>query len=325
MPVVAQSSYKAPLLCANAHVQTIIPTLFRKVSGVAYQRERIDTPDKDFIDLDWSRVGSERLAVVMHGLEGDSGRPYMKGMVKALNRNGWDAVAVNFRGCSGEPNKKLRMYHSGETEDLNSVICHVDASGIYRQVALVGFSLGGNVILKYLGEKGKMTHLLIKAAVTISVPCDLKACSDRLDELQNLPYVRRFLRLLHEKIRAKALMMPDSINDIGYERIKTLKAFDDRYTAPIHGFKDADDYYDKASSRGFLATISIPTLVINAADDPFLSSSCFPNEEAQASPHLFLDIPQHGGHVGFLAFNNSGEYWSETRTTSFLETVVPMS
>lgn len=322
MPVVARSNYTAPLLCSNPHVQTIIPTVFRKVRGVSYQRERIATPDGDFIDLDWAGVGSKRLAILLHGLEGDSGRPYMMGMVRALNRNDWDALAINFRGCSGEPNLKLRMYHSGETEDLHTVICHVAASGMYDKLALVGFSLGGNAILKYLGEQGDRKSPLIKQAVTISVPCDLKACSVRLEEFRNRPYLRRFLRMLHEKIRVKALMMPESISDIGYERIRTLKDFDDRYTAPMHGFKDADDYYEKASCRQFLPTISIPTLLINATDDPFLSASCFPVEEAKSNINLFLEIPEHGGHVGFMAFNNDGEYWSETRAIVFLNTMV---
>lgn len=322
MPVVAQSSYISPLFCSSPHVQTVIPTLFRKVSGVTYQRERIDTPDGDFLDLDWSRVGSRRLAIVLHGLEGDSGRPYMRGMVKALNRRGWDALAMNLRGCSGEPNRKLRMYHSGETDDLHTVIRHVTALESCDDLALMGFSLGGNVILKYLGERGDTPPALLKAAVAVSVPCDLTACAVRLEEFRNRLYLRRFLRLLHGKIRAKALMMPESVSDHGYERIKWLKEFDDRYTAPFHGFKDAADYYAQASSRQFLPNISVPTLLINAADDPFLSSSCFPTEEAKANPHLFLEVPRHGGHVGFMSFNHDGEYWSETRATTFLDTMV---
>ena len=145
---------RPPLFCSNTHIQTVIPTLFRKVSGVTYQRERIDTPDGDFLDLDWSRVGSKRLAIVLHGLEGNSTRSYMMGMVKALNRGAWDALAVNFRGCGGEPNRRLQMYHSGETGDLQTVIRHVSENDKYSALALVGSSLGGNVILKYLGEQG---------------------------------------------------------------------------------------------------------------------------------------------------------------------------
>lgn len=325
MPLIAQSSYAPPLLCSNAHIQTIIPSLFRKIHGITYQRERIETSDGDFLDLDWSRVGSTRLAIVLHGLEGDSGRSYMLGMVRALNRHAWDAVAMNLRGCSGEPNRRLPMYHSGQTEDLEIVIQRVADTSHYDELALVGFSLGGNVILKYLGEHEGETHPLIKAAVAVSVPCDLKACSVRLEELRNRPYLRRFLRLLHQKIRAKAQVMPEGVSDSGYEQIKTLKDFDDRYTARIHGFKDANDYYEKASSRQFLPTISVPTLLINAADDPFLAESCFPTDEAKSNPFLFLEIPSHGGHVGFMDFNNDGQYWSENRTVHFLETMIHSS
>ena len=325
MPVIPQSAYKAPLLCSNPHIQTIVPTLFRKVYGVTYQRERIETPDGDFLDLDWSRVGAKRLAVVLHGLEGNSTRSYIMGMVKALNRSAWDALAVNFRGCGGEPNRKLRMYHSGETEDIQTVIRHVSELANYSELALVGFSLGGNVILKYLGEQRGKTHSMIKAVVTISVPCDLKASSVRISALMNRLYLKRFLGMLHEKMKAKALMAPEKIDLRGYDKIRTLKEFDDRYTAPLHGFKDAYDYYEKSSSRQFLNRISVPTLLINAADDPFLSASCYPVEEAKANPNLFLEVPKHGGHVGFMASNNDGEYWSETRAVAFLKMVVSIS
>ncbi len=318
MPVIAKSTYKPPIFCSNTHIQTVIPTLFRKVPDVTYQRERIDTPDGDFLDLDWSRVGSKLLAIVLHGLEGNSTRSYMMGMVRALNRSAWDALAVNFRGCGGESNRRLQMYHSGETGDLQTVIRHVSGLSRYSELALVGSSLGANVILKYLGEQGEATPPIIRAAVTISVPCDLKASSIRISALMNRLYLKRFLKMLHEKMQAKALMAPEKIDLKGYEEIRTLKEFDDRYTAPLHGFKDAYDYYEKSSCRPFLPNISVPTLLINAADDPFLSASCYPYEEAKANPNLFLEVPKHGGHVGFMAFDHNGEYWSETRAVAFL-------
>ncbi|MFH0960491.1 MAG: alpha/beta fold hydrolase [Pseudomonadota bacterium] len=281
MPLIYESGYKAPFLLRNPHVQ-IVPTLFRKVEGVTYKRERIDTADGDFLDLDWSVIGSERLCIVLHGLEGDSGRPYMRGMVKALNRRGWDALALNFRGCSGEPNRQLRMYHSGETEDLQAVIRHASELRAYSQLALAGFSLGGNAILKYLGEQGDSVAPILKAAATISVPCDLRACSIRLEEFSNSPYLKRFLRMLRSKMETKSLLAPNIVSVAGYDQIRTLKEFDDRYTAPLHGFKDADDYYSQSSSKQFLKTVSIPTLLINSADDPFLSPNCYPAEEAIA-------------------------------------------
>lgn len=318
MPVIAKSTYKPPMFCSNTHIQTIVPTLFRKIPDVTYRRERIDTPDGDFIDLDWSKVGSKRLAIVLHGLEGNSTRSYMMGMVRALNRGVWDALAVNFRGCGGEPNRRLQMYHSGETGDLQTIIRHVNGNDNYSALALVGSSLGGNVILKYLGEQNFNTPSIIKAAVTISVPCDLKSSSDRISEFSNYLYLKRFLKMLHEKMKAKALMAPEKISLRDYDKISTLKEFDDRYTAPLHGFKDAYDYYEKSSCRPFLGNIKIPTLLINASDDPFLAPSCYPYEEAKANPNLFLEVPEHGGHVGFMSFGNNGEYWSETRTVAFL-------
>jgi predicted alpha/beta-fold hydrolase len=296
--------------------------MFRKVLGVNYERERIDTSDEDFLDLDWSKCNSRKAAIMLHGLEGDSSRAYMAGMAKALNRNGWDAIAMNLRGCSGEPNKQVRMYHSGETQDLHEVISHISSVGNYRDLALVGFSLGGNAILKYLGERGENTPNFVKGAVAVSVPCDLTGCSIRLEEIWNRPYLWRFLRMLRIKIQAKALLVPDKINDAGYEQIRLLKDFDDRYTAPLHGFRDANDYYEQASCKQFLHNIKVPTLLINASDDPFLSRSCFPFAEAEANPHLFLEVPKHGGHVGFMVFNDRGEYWSETRAAEFLNVVV---
>lgn len=318
MPVVAESSYRAPLLFSNPHVQTVYPTLFRRVTGVTYSRKRINTPDEDFIDLDISSVAAERMAIVLHGLEGDSGRGYMLGMVKALNRGGWDAAALNFRGCSGESNRQVRFYHSGDTGDLRTAISQLSIDGRYSEMALVGFSLGGNVVLKYLGECGPNVPAVIRKAAAMSVPCDLTSTSHRLAEPANRMYMKRFLRLLRQKIRMKMAVMPGRLNDDGYERIRNFKDFDDRYTAPVHGFENAEDYWKKASSQPFLGQISVPTLLINAADDPFLTEPCFPVDEAKDNPFLLLEIPDHGGHVGFVTFNRSGEYWSESRVVSFL-------
>ncbi len=306
------------MLCSNPHVQTIAPSLFRKVTGVIYQRERIPTPDGDFLDLDWSKVGSNRLAIVLHGMEGDSGRHYVLGMVKALNRDGWDAVALNFRGCSGECNKKPRFYHSGDTEDLQTVVSHATTASNYSEMALIGFSLGGNVILKYLGEQAGNVHPLIKKAVTFSVPCDLTACEVTITKSGGGIYLKRFLRLLHKKIKMKMLALPGSIDDKGYNQIKALRDFDDRYTAPLHGFRDALDYYEKSSCAPFLNKISIPALLVSSADDPFLAEPAYPVREAQASAHLVLEVTDFGGHVGFIAVNRSGEYWSESRAVAFL-------
>lgn len=318
MPLVSSSSYRPPLLFSNPHLQTVFPSVFRRVRGVDYERIRIDTSDGDFLDLDCARTGSDRVAVLLHGLEGNATRAYVLGMVRALNRNGWDALAMNFRGCSGECNRKLRFYHSGDTQDLRTVLSHVEEQEHYSEIALIGFSIGGNIILKYLGEYGSTVPSLVRKAVAFSVPCDLTSSSYKLAEFANKIYLKRFLRLLHQKIQMKMEIMPERIDDAGFGRIKNFQDFDDRYTAPIHGFKDALDYWNKASCKPFLPQIAIPTLLVNSADDPFLPKPCYPISEAQANPFLFLEIPRSGGHVGFVQFNARGEYWSESRALSFI-------
>ncbi len=276
------------------------------------------TPDDDFLDLDWSMAGAERLVVIAHGLEGSSNRAYVLGLVRACNRAGWDALAWNFRACSGEMNRQRRLYHSGETGDLRLVLAHVRALGRYRQLAVAGFSLGGNLTLKYLGELGVAPPLDLVAGIVFSVPCDLAASSIRMAEPENAFYMRRFLRDLRGKIRGKRAQFNDVPDDTGFETIRTFMEFDERYTAPMHGFSGAMDYYTRSSSRQYLPAIRVPTLLINAMDDPFLSPECFPRDEAAGSRWLHFEAPQHGGHCGFVQFNHEGEYWSERRAIEFL-------
>ena len=321
MPIIENSGYQPPLFFSNAHLQTVYPSVFRKPQGVNYTRERLITPDDDFLDLDWSKVNSRKIAIILHGLEGDSCRSYIKGMVKALNRKGWDTVALNFRGCSGEPNRKSRMYHSGETQDINLVTKHILSADSYDELALIGFSLGGNVVLKSLGESGIDTDPRIKAAVAISVPSDLKACSDKLEQLSNRGYSRRFLRMLRKKIINKSYEYPGLIDTSGLDSVRSLKEFDEEFTAPLHGFNNADDYYSRSSSKQFLHNINIPTLMLSSADDPFLAPECYPFEIASGHEWLHLETPRHGGHVGFVAFNDQDEYWSETRTAQFISDI----
>jgi len=318
MLVITESTYSAPPFLSNWHVQTIFPGLFRRVSGVSYQRERIRTVDGDFLDLDWAKVGSGRTAILSHGLEGSSDRSYILGMARALNRADWDVLAWNFRGCSGEPNATVAFYHRGATHDLHAVASHGMSQKDCTGIALVGFSLGGNLTLKYLGEKVYEVSSLIKKAVVFSVPCDLASGSIQMAMPFNRIYMIRFLRSLRRKIKAMMVVMP-GIHDKGYGRIKTFKEFDDCYTAPLHGFKNAEEYWRKASSRQFIDNISVPTLLVSAKNDPFLAPPCYPIEEAKRNPQLFLEIPGSGGHVGFISFNHSGEYWSESRAVSFLE------
>jgi predicted alpha/beta-fold hydrolase len=318
MPLIKHSTYTPPLLFKNRHLHTIYPSLFRNVRGVSFTRERIDTPDGDFLDLDWSRVGSDKIIMAVHGLEGSSRSGYIPGILKTFNRRGWDGVAMNLRGCSGEPNRLLRFYHAGATEDLDTAVQHVLDRNSYTQLALAGFSIGGNLTLKYLGERGTdLPHQITKAAA-ISTPCDLKSCAWKLSEASNQLYLKNFLWGFRRKIRAKKQIMPDKIHDHNFHTIKTLKDYDDRYTAPIHGFADAEDYWAKCHCKQFLADIRVPTLLINALDDPFLTEESYPYDEAEQNPDLFLETPSFGGHVGFVALNSDAEYWHETRVTSFI-------
>jgi uncharacterized protein len=317
MPL-ADSSYRAPRFLNNGHLLTIYPTLFRQVLDVQYERTRITTPDGDFLDLDMSLIGSDRVVVLTHGLEGDSGRGYMLGMVRALNIAGWDAVAWNCRGCSGETNRLPRFYHSGATEDLGAVIDHLLTTPHYTSLSLVGFSLGGNMTLKYLGERGASLPEPIRSAVAISVPCDLASSADRLALWSNRIYMRRFLHSLRDKVERKRVLMGDRLPSVDFREISTFHDFDEYYTAPLHGFRDAKDYWEQCSSRRYLHGIRIPALLVNALDDPFLAPACFPLEEAQENPCLILETPASGGHVGFVCFNEAGTYWSEQRAVEFL-------
>ncbi len=310
-------AYSPPPLMKNGHIQTIFPSLFRKISTVSYTRERIFTPDNDFLDLDWSHAGSRCLTIVSHGLEGDSGRSYVKGMVRALNLFGWDCLAWNFRGCSGHVNRRLKSYHSGSFDDLATVIEHAGATGKYDEIALMGFSIGGNITLLYLGKNSERVNPLVVSAVVLSVPCDLADGAVALAKPANRLYMKRFLRLLHRKVKDKIAIMPDRIDDHDYDNLRTFKDFDNRYTAPINGFKDAEEYWQTCSSKPWIKAIKIPTLMISAVNDPFLSPSCFPEKETTANRNVFLETPESGGHAGFIQFNHNGLYWSEKRTASF--------
>ena len=317
MPIIRPSTYRSSPLMANGHLQTILPSLLRRVKSVRYRRERIATPDDDFIDLDWSRHGSRHLALLCHGLEGSSRASYMRGMARALNQAGWDAVAYNYRGCSGTINRRLRAYHSGATDDLAVVHRHIAATQTYHSIGFVGFSLGGNLVLKYLGENGASLDPEEHWAAAVSVPCDLKASARQLDRVVNQVYNWRFLRTLTAKARWKAHRYPGCIDTSRLTSVRSLKDFDDVYTAPVHGFQDAEDYWQRCSALGFLNNIRVPTLLVNALNDPFLAPTCFPYAAARRNDSLFLETPVSGGHVGFLPSNPRQPFWHEARVAQF--------
>jgi uncharacterized protein len=314
MPIVP-SEFRPPYFLRNGHVQTILPVLLPRRLDCVYERERLELADGDFLELDWSRRGHRRLAIVTHGLEGGTNGGYVRGTVSAMNSAGWDALAWNFRGCGSGLNRLARFYHSGDTGDIRDVIDH--AAVKYDAVVLIGFSLGGNVTLKYLGEA--QPHSKVVAAATISVPIDLASSARVLDErLSNRLYLRRFLTSLVTKVEAKARHYPEELDIQGARSIRSFREFDDRYTAPIHGFRDAAEYWERASSRPYVGNIAVPTLLLNACNDPFLTPECFPFAEAEASSALHLESPESGGHVGFLDLANGLQPWSERRIVAFL-------
>ncbi|MBL7863059.1 MAG: alpha/beta fold hydrolase [Cyclobacteriaceae bacterium] len=308
-------AYQAPALLAGSHLETIYPALFRKVNGIAYERERITTPDHDFLDLDWLKQGAAKLVIISHGLEGNSDRAYVRGMARIFYQHGYDALAWNYRGCSGEINRKIRFYHSGATDDLDFIVRHAASFG-YTEINLVGFSLGGNLTLKYLGEKSETLHSTIQKAVAFSVPLNLKTSCDKISMRSNWIYSQRFLKSLKKKVAEKANVFSE-IDPTPLTRITSLLEFDDVYTAPLHGFKNALDYYEQSSSLRFLHRIKRPTLIVNAKNDPFLSPECYPVESQ--FPHLTFEYPTRGGHVGFALFNENGLYWSELRALHFIQ------
>jgi uncharacterized protein len=317
-------TFKSPFFLPNSHFQTIFPSIFRKVKDVNYQRERINTPDNDFLDLDWSfhkipplkvSEAPNGLIIISHGLEGSAARQYVKGMVKIFNENGYDCVGWNFRSCSGETNKQLRFYHSGATDDLDLVVKHAIEKG-YENLFLVGFSLGGNLTLKYLGEKSQ--HSQIKKAVVFSVPLHLSESSKQIGKPSNWLYEKRFLRSLSKKIKEKAKYFPNELNLSILGKITTLKAFDDQYTSKLHGFINAEDYYAKNSSIIFVENIAIPTLVVNALNDPFLSDECYPSINESKNTNIQYEFPQEGGHCGFYQKGYQNFLWSEIRALEFI-------
>jgi len=319
MPIIPHSSYESPWFLPGGHLQTIYPALFRRVKRVTCLSERLELADGDFLDLAWSGKNQNRLAILSHGLEAELGTEYIQAMAAALVRRGWDVLAWTFRGCGLEPNRHLRMYHSGATEDLDAVVRYAIGNHTAEKIDLIGFSLGGNLTLKYIGERtpAELFPQLHRAAA-ISVPCDL-ACSARtLAKRSNWIYMERFLRKMRAKLRAKDRIFPNTIELDGLERIRDFQVFDDRYTAPIHGFKDAEDYWRKCSCRQFLPNLRLPTLLLNSLNDPFLGPDCYPYDEAEANPFLYFEAPNSGGHVGFAKFDGSGEYWSERRVANFL-------
>jgi predicted alpha/beta-fold hydrolase len=292
--------YRPPKWLPGGHAQTIYPLLI-KPAPLAYRRQRQETPDGDFIDLDWIDAADDNspLLILFHGLEGSSNSHYAIALMRAVAAIGWGGVVVHFRGCSGEPNRLPRAYHSGDSAEIDWILQQIRQDFPDRPRFAVGVSLGGNALLKWLGEYEPEATGCIRAAAAISAPLDLAACGHHLGRGFNRIYTKHFLQSLKRSAAAKLQHYPGIFNERRMREATSLYAFDDAVTAPLHGFTGADDYWRRASSKPWLAAIRLPALVLNAQNDPFLPASALPTPD-QASVSVKLDFPRQGGHAGFV-------------------------
>jgi uncharacterized protein len=316
--------FRPARLLGNAHAQTIAGRYLRRPAVPPFERERIELPDGDFVDLDHARfetLGPQTpVVLVMHGLEGSARRGYAINTYRELAQRGVRAFGLNFRSCSGEPNRNARFYHSGDTADIEHVLRLL--AHRYPDVprGTIGFSLGGNAMLKLLGELGEDARPLVSAAVAVSVPYDLGAGADCLNESRiGRLYTSRFITSLVAKAEAKATQLGETCDIERIRAARSFRDFDDAATAPIHGFADAADYYTRSSAMHYLHGIRIPTLLLHAADDPFLPASFFPHEQVAQNEWITAVITDAGGHVGFIEGTPwNPTFWAEEHAARFL-------
>jgi predicted alpha/beta-fold hydrolase len=297
------STYASPYWLPGGNLQTLYARTLGRRYQVRYRRERWETPDGDFIDLDWCDSGAadSKLLVVFHGLEGCSRSHYALSLMAMAQQRGWRGVVPHFRGCGGELNRLPRAYHSGDSAEIDWILRRLKANHPRAEIYAVGVSLGGNMLLKWLGETGSDAGAIVESAATVSVPVDLNAAASVLDiGPRRAIYTRSFIESLKPKILAKITTHKLEIDPQAVFACSTFRQIDDLYTAPIHGFKDADDYWLRSSSKPWLKRIQIPTLLINARNDPFLPPSALPTD-AEVSASVTLEFPDSGGHVGFVA------------------------
>lgn len=294
------AAYRAPLWLPGGHAQTIWPLLIRSTAP-AYRRERWETPDGDFIDLDGcDGPAGAPLLLLFHGLEGSSASHYATALMRAVQTRGWSGAVAHFRGCSGEPNRLPRAYHSGDSAEIDWILRRLRARHPGRPLYVAGVSLGGNALLKWLGEQGAAATAVVDAAAAISAPLDLAISGAALGRGFNRVYTRRFLATLKPAAAAKLVRFPGLFDAARLARARDLHDFDDVVTAPLHGFRDVADYWRRASSRPFLSGIRVPTLLLNARNDPFVPVAALPGAD-EVSATVTLEQPDSGGHVGFVS------------------------
>lgn len=316
MPI-TKSDFNPAWWLANPHLQTLWSSFFRPFPKIDLQEVRLELNDGDFLDIVMTDIQDKPIVIILHGLEGSLRSHYIKPLIKSLEEAGFGACFVHFRGCSEELNRLPRSYHSGDTADLQSVVEHLEdafSQGVY---AVIGFSLGGNVVLKWLGEQGDNART--KTAIAVSVPFVLAHAGDRLEKSFSRVYQKHLLSCCQKKYIQKSSVCKMPIV-VDAQTLNTFYTFDDKITAPLHGFTGADDYYNQCSSRQFLKDIKIPTLVLHAKDDPFMWEHTVPNED-ELSPHVELELSDSGGHVGFISGSNPFKplYWIDKRVIEWLQ------
>jgi len=311
-------SYRAPWWLPGGHAQTLYGVLFAG-SKVMWRRERWETPDGDFIDVDrLPGAAGAPLVAVFHGLEGGSGSHYAGALARELGRRGWHGAVAHFRGCSGEPNRLPRAYHSGDADEVRWILRRLGAEARGAPLFAAGVSLGGNALLKWLGEDEQARQVLL-AAAAVSAPVDLMAAGDALGQGFNLVYTRTFLATMKRKAEEKLERFPGLFDGEAMRRARTLREFDDVVTAPLHGFRDTDDYWTRASAKPVLGRIQVPTLLLNARNDPFLPEAALPGR-ADVSREVRLEFPEEGGHAAFVSAPFPGNIdWMPRRITGFFE------
>jgi predicted alpha/beta-fold hydrolase len=313
------AAYKPTFWFRNAHINTLFGAVFRRMPVPKYVRERYSLPDGDFLNLDWLKQQSKQLVIVIHGLDGDSSSHHVMGMSNVFSAAQYDVLAFNFRGSGQELNKYLKGNHSGETDDLRTVIQYIIQQNKYTSINLIGYSLGANVILKYLGEEHLNISSVIKRAAVVSVPCELGDSSRQMKSWASLAYMWYFLRTLKPIAIKKSTLFPGHFDLKKVLQSHTFVAYDTTFTTPVYGFESVTDYYQQASSIGYLSRISIPTFILQAEDDTFLSKTSFPIDIAKQHPFVQLEISKYGGHVGFSERNGNVGSWAELRIRDFID------
>lgn len=313
--------YHSPAWLPGGHLQTIIPALLMKKPELEFRRERWNTPDNDFIDLDFiDGEAGKPMLVLFHGLEGSSNSHYARATMATVKERGWSGVIPHFRGCSGEPNLAPRFYHSGDSAEINWILrrLHLDFKARHPQAKFyaAGVSLGGNALLRWLGESQQSANI-VDAAVAVSAPLDLTNSGATLSRGFNWVYTQKFLQTLKPKCLAKLEQFPGLFDKHTMLNARNLFEFDNVVTAPLHGYRDVQDYWHRASARLVLNDICVPTLVLNAKNDPFLPARFLPHSAAAA---VRLEYPEHGGHVGFARSPFPGKLdWLPQRILHHLE------